>query len=85
MYDYLVQTAACNQTSEHINEFVDKCKIYGLAKAEVLNIINIRPTSIIDIYTVKFTWKPSFSPFLLLHISFVMCHYIFTYAHVLFS
>ncbi|KAM3754979.1 hypothetical protein ACB098_02G004100 [Castanea mollissima] len=42
VYDYLVQTAACNQTREHINEFVDKCKIYGLAKAEVLNIINIR-------------------------------------------
>ncbi|KAK9989489.1 hypothetical protein SO802_029728 [Lithocarpus litseifolius] len=52
VYDYLVQTAACNQTREHINDFVDKCKIYGLAKAEVLNIINIRPTSIIDIYTV---------------------------------
>ncbi|KAK4587426.1 hypothetical protein RGQ29_024220 [Quercus rubra] len=46
------KTAACNQTREHINEFVDKCKIYGLAKAEVLNIINIRPTSIIDIYTI---------------------------------
>ncbi|XP_065624086.1 uncharacterized protein LOC112012384 isoform X2 [Quercus suber] len=52
VYDYLVQTAACNQTREHINDFVDKCKIYGLAKAEVLNIINIRPTSIIDIYTL---------------------------------
>ncbi|KAK7818219.1 uncharacterized protein LOC112012384 isoform X1 [Quercus suber] len=52
VYDYLVQTAACNQTREHINDFVDKCKIYGLAKAEVLNIINIRPTSIIDIYTI---------------------------------
>ncbi|KAM4068250.1 hypothetical protein ACB094_M000200 [Castanea mollissima] len=72
VYDYLVQTAACNQTREHINEFVDKCKIYGLAKAEVLNIINIRSTSIIDIYTVTLLGKPSFFPFLLLHISFVI-------------
>ncbi|KAM3754983.1 hypothetical protein ACB098_02G004500 [Castanea mollissima] len=85
VYDYLVQTAACNQTREHINEFVDKCKIYGLAKAEVLNIINIRPTSIIDIYTVKLLGKPSFFPFLLLHISFVMCQYVCTYAHVVFE
>ncbi|KAJ7979987.1 DNA-directed RNA polymerase III subunit rpc9-like [Quillaja saponaria] len=50
VYDYLVGSAACNQTKESINEFVEKCKPYKLAKAEVLNIINIRPASQVGIY-----------------------------------
>ncbi|XAR49063.1 hypothetical protein NMG60_11032108 [Bertholletia excelsa] len=45
VYDYLEQTAACNQSKESIKEFVEKSKMYNLAKAEVLNIINIRPSS----------------------------------------
>ncbi|GKV19659.1 hypothetical protein SLEP1_g29888 [Rubroshorea leprosula] len=49
VYDYLVETAACNQTREHINEFLEKCKKYSLAKAEVLNIINLRPSSLVEI------------------------------------
>ncbi|GKV19658.1 hypothetical protein SLEP1_g29887 [Rubroshorea leprosula] len=52
IYDYLVETAACNQTREHINEFLEKCKKYGLAKAEVLDIINLRPSSLVEIEPV---------------------------------
>ncbi|POO02092.1 RNA polymerase II, Rpb [Trema orientale] len=52
VYDYLVETAACNQTPENINEFLEKSKKYDLAKAEVLNIINIRPTTPVEIYSM---------------------------------
>ncbi|GMY27331.1 dna-directed rna polymerase iii subunit rpc9 [Fagus crenata] len=44
VYDYLVETAACNQTKENINDFLEKCKKFDLVKADLLNIINIRPS-----------------------------------------
>ncbi|KAI3928003.1 hypothetical protein MKW98_023604 [Papaver atlanticum] len=49
VYDYLVETAACNQTQENINEFLKSCEKYKLAKAEKLNIINIRPATLVEI------------------------------------
>ncbi|KAL3505981.1 hypothetical protein ACH5RR_031363 [Cinchona calisaya] len=49
VYDYLEQTAASRQTRDTVNEFMEKCKIYDLAKAEILNIINIRPSSAAEI------------------------------------
>ncbi|XP_042512909.1 DNA-directed RNA polymerase III subunit rpc9-like [Macadamia integrifolia] len=49
VYDYLVQSAACNQTRECIYEFLKGCEEYDLAKAEKLNIINIRPSSVVEI------------------------------------
>ncbi|KAF5935696.1 hypothetical protein HYC85_026825, partial [Camellia sinensis] len=49
VFDYLEQSAACNQTRERITEFVEKCKKYNLAKAEILNIVNIRPSSVVEI------------------------------------
>ncbi|XVF20558.1 hypothetical protein REPUB_Repub12eG0010900 [Reevesia pubescens] len=49
VYDHLVKSATCNQTKEHINEFLERCKIYKLAKAEVLNIINLRPSALVEI------------------------------------
>ncbi|CAO2818945.1 unnamed protein product [Amaranthus hypochondriacus] len=49
VYDYLVESAACNQTRECIKNFLDKSKEYQLAKAEVINIINIRPTSAVEL------------------------------------
>ncbi|XVF28775.1 hypothetical protein REPUB_Repub15cG0060100 [Reevesia pubescens] len=49
VYDYLIESAACNQTKEHINEFLERCKNYKLAKAEVLNIINLRPSALVEI------------------------------------
>ncbi|KAF3684354.1 putative phosphoglucan phosphatase DSP4, chloroplastic-like isoform X1 [Capsicum annuum] len=52
VYDYLEQTAACNQTRQVIGEFLEKCKSVNLAKAEILNIINIRPSSLVELYPI---------------------------------
>lgn len=52
VYDYLERTAACNQTREIIEEFLAKCKKFNLAKAEILNISNIRPSSLVEIDTI---------------------------------
>ncbi|KAI3469619.1 hypothetical protein Pfo_026282 [Paulownia fortunei] len=52
VYDYLEQTAACNQTREIVQKFVDECKKYDLAKAEILNVVNIRPSSAVEVYTI---------------------------------
>uniref|UniRef100_A0A5B6YPA6 DNA-directed RNA polymerase III subunit RPC9 n=1 Tax=Davidia involucrata TaxID=16924 RepID=A0A5B6YPA6_DAVIN len=49
VYDYLEQSVACNQTRETIKEFSEKCKKYNLATAEFINIINIRPSSVVEI------------------------------------
>ncbi|KAI3812609.1 hypothetical protein L1987_17320 [Smallanthus sonchifolius] len=49
VYDYLVHSAACSQTRESITEFVAKCKPYKLTKSEITNIINIRPSSYVEI------------------------------------
>ncbi|CAN0917271.1 DNA-directed RNA polymerase III subunit RPC9 [Linum grandiflorum] len=49
VYDYLVGTAACNQTRQHINEFLDKSKKYKLAKSEILSIINTRPSQVVEL------------------------------------
>ncbi|XP_073050197.1 uncharacterized protein [Primulina eburnea] len=52
VFDYLEQTTACNQTRDTINKLVDECKKYDLAKAEILNIANIRPSSAVEVYTI---------------------------------
>ncbi|KAJ8449020.1 hypothetical protein Cgig2_004075 [Carnegiea gigantea] len=57
VYDYLVKTPACNQTRENICEFIEKSKEYQLAKAEVLNIINIRPSSAVEIVPIIEEWE----------------------------
>ncbi|XP_022878829.1 DNA-directed RNA polymerase III subunit rpc9-like isoform X1 [Olea europaea var. sylvestris] len=49
VYDYLEQTVASNQTIEIINKFVEDCEKYDLAKGEMLNIVNIRPSSAVEI------------------------------------
>ncbi|XP_048226756.1 DNA-directed RNA polymerase III subunit RPC9 isoform X2 [Ricinus communis] len=49
VYDYLMETPACRQTREQINEFMEKCKAYKLAKAEILNIINIVPRELVEL------------------------------------
>ncbi|XP_018452514.1 uncharacterized protein LOC108823737 [Raphanus sativus] len=53
VYDYLMETPACVQTLEIITNFSDQCQGFKLAKAEILNIINIRPS---------FTFVPSTEP-----------------------
>ncbi|KAL6532362.1 hypothetical protein OROGR_014332 [Orobanche gracilis] len=52
VFDYLEQTAACNQTRDVIAKFVAECKIYDLAKAEILNVVNIRPSSPVELYAI---------------------------------
>ncbi|XP_054796868.1 uncharacterized protein LOC129302192 [Prosopis cineraria] len=52
VYDYLVNTAACDQTRENVNEFLEKCKRHDLAKAEILNILNIRPTAAVEVFPI---------------------------------
>ncbi|KAK9052860.1 hypothetical protein SSX86_029490 [Deinandra increscens subsp. villosa] len=49
VYDYLAHSAASGQTRESITEFVAKCKPYKLTKSEIANIINIRPSSSVEI------------------------------------
>lgn len=50
VYDYLELSAARDQTRENIADFMERCKKYDLAKAEILNIINIRPSSAVELY-----------------------------------
>lgn len=49
----MVNTAASNQTRESINEFMASVKKHDLAKAEVLNIINIRPAAAVEMFPVS--------------------------------
>ncbi|XP_068656734.1 uncharacterized protein [Aristolochia californica] len=52
VFDYLVQSAACNQTREAIKEFSERSNKFGLAKAEKLCVINTRPPSEAEIYPI---------------------------------
>ncbi|CAN6862841.1 unnamed protein product [Brassica oleracea] len=52
VYDYLMETPACTQTQEIITNFSDQCKDFKLAKAEILNIINIRPSSTVNLASI---------------------------------
>lgn len=53
VFQYLVDTAADKQTRESVSDLLGKVKKYDLAKAEVLNIINLSPTLPVGIYTVS--------------------------------
>ncbi|XP_030543463.1 DNA-directed RNA polymerase III subunit rpc9-like [Rhodamnia argentea] len=52
VFQYLVDTAANKQTKESVSDLLGKVKKYDLAKAEVLNIINLSPTLPVGIYTI---------------------------------
>ncbi|KAF7816467.1 DNA-directed RNA polymerase III subunit RPC9 [Senna tora] len=52
VYDYLVGTPASEQTRENINSFLGNCKKHDLAKAEVLNILNLRPAAAVEIFPI---------------------------------
>lgn len=45
VFDYLNNSAACSQTKEAIGDFIKRCEKFKLAKAEILNIINVRPST----------------------------------------
>lgn len=44
-----METPACRQTREQIHEFMEKYKTYKLAKAEILNVINVAPRELVEI------------------------------------
>ncbi|KAL8060864.1 hypothetical protein ABFX02_02G052500 [Erythranthe guttata] len=52
VFDYLEQSVARDQTKEIVHKLVDECKTYNLAKAEVLNIANIRPSSLPEVFPI---------------------------------
>ncbi|KAL9255949.1 hypothetical protein AKJ16_DCAP20488 [Drosera capensis] len=52
VYDYLVETVACNQTTNTINEFRKKCSEFDLAPAEILNIVNTHPYNRAFLYPI---------------------------------
>ncbi|KAL5988503.1 hypothetical protein ACLOJK_036268 [Asimina triloba] len=54
VFDYLMKSAVCNQTREIIKEFLERSEQYNLAKAEKLNIINIRPSTTAEIFPEGF-------------------------------
>ncbi|XP_021733448.1 DNA-directed RNA polymerase III subunit RPC9-like isoform X1 [Chenopodium quinoa] len=49
VYDYLLESAACDQTRESINDLIEKFKEYQLPKAELISIINNRPSSAVEL------------------------------------
>ncbi|KAK7281332.1 hypothetical protein RIF29_09214 [Crotalaria pallida] len=51
-YDYLVNSAACSQSRQNINEFLENVKKYALAKAEILNVLNTRPASPVELFPI---------------------------------
>ncbi|ONK76529.1 uncharacterized protein A4U43_C03F29190 [Asparagus officinalis] len=52
VFDYLIQTPACNQTRKDVDEFLKRSENFDLAKAEKLNIINLRPSTQAEIYPI---------------------------------
>ncbi|KAM5552812.1 hypothetical protein ABKV19_025167 [Rosa sericea] len=52
VFDYLVDTPAGTHTRESVEEFKEKCRQYGLGNDKILNIINTRPASVVEIYAI---------------------------------
>ncbi|KAJ6808794.1 DNA-directed RNA polymerase III subunit RPC9-like [Iris pallida] len=50
VFDYLTNSPTCNQKKEAISGFINRCEKFKLAKAEILNIINVRPSNEAQIY-----------------------------------
>ncbi|XP_057771594.1 uncharacterized protein LOC130991403 isoform X1 [Salvia miltiorrhiza] len=81
VFDYLEGTVACNQTREIIDNFVEECQKFDLAKAEILNIVNIRPRSepelfpvisVVCCYRFRIHWS-AFNPCCVVELPFVLC------------
>ncbi|CAM8890498.1 unnamed protein product [Rhodiola kirilowii] len=55
VYEYLVQTAARDQTRECVNEFLQRCKMYEFAQADIVSMLNIRPSTpsaTVELYSI---------------------------------
>ncbi|XP_047318494.1 DNA-directed RNA polymerase III subunit RPC9-like isoform X2 [Impatiens glandulifera] len=56
VFDYLEQSQAGYETLDTIKEFLEKSKPYNLTKAEILNILNTRPSSVAEINPIIYDW-----------------------------
>ncbi|XP_048574193.1 uncharacterized protein LOC125554836 [Triticum urartu] len=52
VYEYLLNTPACNQTRESVTEFANRCEGFKLTVADKQNVLNWRPTSVADVYAM---------------------------------
>ncbi|KAL6194925.1 hypothetical protein ACLB2K_036000 [Fragaria x ananassa] len=52
VFDYVVNTPAGTHTRERVEEFKEKCRQYDLGNDKILNIINTRPASVVEIYAI---------------------------------
>ncbi|XP_042038304.1 uncharacterized protein LOC121784204 [Salvia splendens] len=52
VFDYLEGTVACNQTREIVDNFVAECQKFDLPKADILNIVNIRPRNEPELFPI---------------------------------
>uniref|UniRef100_A0ACD5V4F6 Uncharacterized protein n=1 Tax=Avena sativa TaxID=4498 RepID=A0ACD5V4F6_AVESA len=52
VYEYLLNTPACNQTRESVARFAEECERFKLTHAEKQNIINWRPSSAPDVFAM---------------------------------
>lgn len=49
-HDSLVQYAGTVQSREDLQKFLEAIKDYNLTKAELVQIVNLKPTSLVEIY-----------------------------------
>ncbi|KAL1821062.1 hypothetical protein DCAR_0417442 [Daucus carota subsp. sativus] len=52
VFDYLEQSVARYQTKESITDFISRSEKFKLAKAEIINVINIRPSSVVELDSI---------------------------------
>ncbi|XP_004301576.1 PREDICTED: DNA-directed RNA polymerase III subunit rpc9-like [Fragaria vesca subsp. vesca] len=52
VFDYLVNTPAGTHTRESVQEFKEKCRQSDIGNDKILNIINTRPASVVEIYAL---------------------------------
>eukprot|EP01018_Ginkgo_biloba_P000677 Gb_08495 [translate_table: standard] len=52
VFDYLVQSAASNQTRESVDDFLTKTEKYSLTKAERIQVLNLRPSTVVEIHLI---------------------------------
>ncbi|KAM0854781.1 hypothetical protein ACQ4PT_050218 [Festuca glaucescens] len=61
VYEFLLKTPACNQTKESVSEFAKRCEGFKLTHAEKQNIINWRPSSVPDVFSMVEECEKRFS------------------------
>ena len=49
---YIEDTCAAGQTRESIAHFMQACEPFGLKRAELLNLVNEQPASVVEIHLI---------------------------------